>query len=340
MHKFQPRVYLVKRREGQNGPITDIEAEQYRSFVFTETQFTAVTAYQNQCITKLKIESNPFAKGFRDAASSEYDDMSGGGGAGGIGGGYAFMPGGMPGLDPFLAGRLGAPPLSHLAGGPLQLQQPPRLFPEHNNNNDNSNSTSLMMEKARMLMMMPSRPFFSAPAPLLSPPPALAPAVSPPTSTAVNPLGGGGGGGLLSADQLMARYSAMQASLGLYNPALLAAALSSRQTAVPPTAAPAATTATFSLQLSPPISTENHTRKASPPPPLATRSSSRSSPYPRGSRSPTLSPGREDESFSPPTCPSPRSSPPPLPPPPASGILTSDSSPSSLPRRVVFPILR
>ncbi|KAI6216486.1 hypothetical protein M3Y99_01819700 [Aphelenchoides fujianensis] len=40
--------------------------EEYRTFHFAETQFMAVTAYQNQLITKLKIEKNPFAKGFRD----------------------------------------------------------------------------------------------------------------------------------------------------------------------------------------------------------------------------------------------------------------------------------
>ncbi|KAK6042430.1 T-box, partial [Cooperia oncophora] len=31
-----------------------------------ETEFIAVTAYQNSTITQLKIEHNPFAKGFRD----------------------------------------------------------------------------------------------------------------------------------------------------------------------------------------------------------------------------------------------------------------------------------
>ena len=31
-----------------------------------ETEFVAVTAYQNTEITQLKIENNPFAKGFRD----------------------------------------------------------------------------------------------------------------------------------------------------------------------------------------------------------------------------------------------------------------------------------
>ena len=71
MHRFQPRIYLVIRNpvlEAQNAPFTDLEQEQYRSYIFPETIFTAVTAYQNQLITKLKIDSNPFAKGFRDSS--------------------------------------------------------------------------------------------------------------------------------------------------------------------------------------------------------------------------------------------------------------------------------
>ena len=50
MHRFQPRIYLVIRPEGVNGPITDIEKEKYRTYVFPETVFTAVTAYQNQLV--------------------------------------------------------------------------------------------------------------------------------------------------------------------------------------------------------------------------------------------------------------------------------------------------
>ncbi|XP_066909646.1 T-box transcription factor TBX20 isoform X2 [Halyomorpha halys] len=69
MHKYQPRIHLVKRPEGgATAPITDLEQEQYKTFVFPEAIFTAVTAYQNQLITKLKIDSNPFAKGFRDSS--------------------------------------------------------------------------------------------------------------------------------------------------------------------------------------------------------------------------------------------------------------------------------
>ncbi|XP_050309882.1 T-box transcription factor TBX20-like isoform X2 [Anthonomus grandis grandis] len=68
MHKYQPRIHLVKRPEGSSGNVNDLENEEYKTFIFPETIFTAVTAYQNQLITKLKIDSNPFAKGFRDSS--------------------------------------------------------------------------------------------------------------------------------------------------------------------------------------------------------------------------------------------------------------------------------
>ncbi|KAF0297212.1 T-box transcription factor TBX20 [Amphibalanus amphitrite] len=68
MHRYQPRVHLILRKEGQGGTITDLEGQDYKTFIFPETVFTAVTAYQNQLITKLKIDSNPFAKGFRDSS--------------------------------------------------------------------------------------------------------------------------------------------------------------------------------------------------------------------------------------------------------------------------------
>ena len=67
MHRFQPRIHLVQRPENSpNTPITNLENEKYHTYIFPETVFTAVTAYQNQLITKLKIASNPFAKGFRE----------------------------------------------------------------------------------------------------------------------------------------------------------------------------------------------------------------------------------------------------------------------------------
>ncbi|KRX74605.1 T-box transcription factor TBX20 [Trichinella sp. T6] len=79
MHKYQPRIHLVK---STNGRLSDLEIfrlqeEDFKTFVFSETQFTAVTAYQNQLITKLKIDSNPFAKGFRDSSRmSDFDRTS------------------------------------------------------------------------------------------------------------------------------------------------------------------------------------------------------------------------------------------------------------------------
>ena len=49
MHRYQPRIHLIKWRE-HGGPITDLEAEEYRTYVFPESVFTAVTAYQNQLV--------------------------------------------------------------------------------------------------------------------------------------------------------------------------------------------------------------------------------------------------------------------------------------------------
>ncbi|XP_034275531.1 T-box transcription factor TBX6 [Pantherophis guttatus] len=60
MHRYQPRVHVVGaggRRGAGSG---------CGSFTFPETQFLTVTAYQNPQITQMKIESNPFAKGFRE----------------------------------------------------------------------------------------------------------------------------------------------------------------------------------------------------------------------------------------------------------------------------------
>ncbi|KTF94106.1 hypothetical protein cypCar_00012010 [Cyprinus carpio] len=67
MHKYQPRVHIIKKKD-HTASLLNLKSEEFRTFVFTETVFTAVTAYQNQLITKLKIDSNPFAKGFRDSS--------------------------------------------------------------------------------------------------------------------------------------------------------------------------------------------------------------------------------------------------------------------------------
>ncbi|XP_078503049.1 T-box transcription factor T isoform X2 [Lissotriton helveticus] len=67
LHKYEPRIHIV-RVGGPQRMIT--------SHSFPETQFIAVTAYQNEEITALKIQHNPFAKAFLDAKErSDHKDM-------------------------------------------------------------------------------------------------------------------------------------------------------------------------------------------------------------------------------------------------------------------------
>lgn len=58
LHKYEPRILLVR-----------VNSEQRRviPYPYPETQFIAVTAYQNEEVTSLKIKYNPFAKAFLDA---------------------------------------------------------------------------------------------------------------------------------------------------------------------------------------------------------------------------------------------------------------------------------
>ncbi|XP_059912116.1 T-box transcription factor TBX3-like [Gadus macrocephalus] len=64
MHKYQPRFHIVRTND-----ILRLPYSTFRTIVFPETEFIAVTAYQNDKITQLKIDNNPFAKGFRDAGN-------------------------------------------------------------------------------------------------------------------------------------------------------------------------------------------------------------------------------------------------------------------------------
>uniref|UniRef100_H3CXL6 T-box transcription factor 21 n=1 Tax=Tetraodon nigroviridis TaxID=99883 RepID=H3CXL6_TETNG len=70
LHKYQPRLHIVEVKEdGSEEPFLSSKAQ---TFIFPETQFIAVTAYQNADITQLKIDHNPFAKGFRDNYDTLY----------------------------------------------------------------------------------------------------------------------------------------------------------------------------------------------------------------------------------------------------------------------------
>ena len=60
LHKYEPRLHVVKVN-------SRTQKKTILTFSFPETQFIAVTAYQNEEITALKIKHNPFAKAFLDA---------------------------------------------------------------------------------------------------------------------------------------------------------------------------------------------------------------------------------------------------------------------------------
>jgi hypothetical protein len=68
MHRYLPRLH-IQEVSASNGD-TKIQ-----TFTFPETEFIAVTAYQNTDITQLKIDNNPFAKGFRDNFDRHYENM-------------------------------------------------------------------------------------------------------------------------------------------------------------------------------------------------------------------------------------------------------------------------
>ncbi|XP_067087537.1 T-box transcription factor TBX5b [Osmerus mordax] len=73
MHRYQPRLHIVKADEN-NGFGSKNTA--FCTHVFSETAFIAVTSYQNHKITQLKIENNPFAKGFRGTEDMELHRMA------------------------------------------------------------------------------------------------------------------------------------------------------------------------------------------------------------------------------------------------------------------------
>ncbi len=59
MHKYQPRVHIIKRPDDKSNISnslqfsSDLNNYDYKTFVFPETCFIAVTAYQNQLVSKL-----------------------------------------------------------------------------------------------------------------------------------------------------------------------------------------------------------------------------------------------------------------------------------------------
>ncbi|XP_011155982.2 T-box transcription factor TBX3 [Solenopsis invicta] len=70
MHKYVPKIWIIRCNTFDH--IYNLFSHPAASFTFKETEFIAVTAYQNENITKLKIDNNPFAKGFRVTGQSRF----------------------------------------------------------------------------------------------------------------------------------------------------------------------------------------------------------------------------------------------------------------------------
>ncbi|RVE65632.1 hypothetical protein OJAV_G00118490 [Oryzias javanicus] len=64
MHRYYPRFHVIQADSSYT-----VRWGSFQTFSFPQTVFTAVTAYQNPKITKLKIDHNPFAKGFREGGT-------------------------------------------------------------------------------------------------------------------------------------------------------------------------------------------------------------------------------------------------------------------------------
>ncbi|XP_067429478.1 MAX gene-associated protein isoform X2 [Thunnus thynnus] len=68
MHRYIPRLHVLPVPDG-DAPTPDkpvVMGPESMTFTFPQTEFMAVTTYQNFRITQLKINHNPFAKGFRE----------------------------------------------------------------------------------------------------------------------------------------------------------------------------------------------------------------------------------------------------------------------------------
>ncbi|XP_063296323.1 MAX gene-associated protein [Pelobates fuscus] len=66
MHRYLPRLHVVPANKATE--VIQLNGPDVHTFTFPQTEFIAVTAYQNFQITQLKIDCNPFAKGFREGA--------------------------------------------------------------------------------------------------------------------------------------------------------------------------------------------------------------------------------------------------------------------------------
>ncbi|XP_056333730.1 MAX dimerization protein MGA a isoform X3 [Danio aesculapii] len=67
MHRYLPQIHIIPA-DKVSKDVLILDRPNVVTLSFAQTEFFAVTAYQNLCITQLKIDYNPFAKGFREDA--------------------------------------------------------------------------------------------------------------------------------------------------------------------------------------------------------------------------------------------------------------------------------
>lgn len=53
MHKYQPRIHIVKANDEKALAMQQGDPDSFSTHIFPETQFMAVTAYQNQQVGRL-----------------------------------------------------------------------------------------------------------------------------------------------------------------------------------------------------------------------------------------------------------------------------------------------
>lgn len=51
MHKYQPRVHIIRKRD-HTASVINLKSEEMKTFTFPETNFIGVTAYQNQLVSQ------------------------------------------------------------------------------------------------------------------------------------------------------------------------------------------------------------------------------------------------------------------------------------------------
>lgn len=68
MHRYLPRLHVVQTDRAAKD--VKLNGPSVLTFTFSQTEFMAVTAYQNTRFTQLKVDYNPFAKGLKEDGCS------------------------------------------------------------------------------------------------------------------------------------------------------------------------------------------------------------------------------------------------------------------------------